>query len=93
MNNLMSGQSNFAHASDCVIRALEGRKLTAVTHLALARRQNRRKRHFGCIQKFLQKIEEVQKHVSLQKILVDTDECYSTKENKIQKRNERLLLE
>jgi len=26
---------------------LEGRKLTAVTHLALARRQNRRNRHFG----------------------------------------------
>ena len=47
MNNQMSGQSNFAYAVNCVIRALEGRRLAAVTHLALARRQNRRKRHFG----------------------------------------------
>ena len=47
MNNQMLGQSNFAYASNCVMRALENRKLSAVTHLASARRQNRRKRHFG----------------------------------------------
>ena len=31
----------------CIMRALEGRRLAAVTHLAFARRQNRRNRHFG----------------------------------------------
>ena len=35
MNNRMSGQRNFAYASNCVMRALEGKKLSAVTHLAL----------------------------------------------------------
>ena len=36
-----------------ILRALEDRQLSAVTHLALARRQNRRKRHFGYLQKIV----------------------------------------
>lgn len=32
-------------------RAVEDKELTADTHLALARSQNRRKRHFGSLQK------------------------------------------
>ena len=41
----MSGHQYFG------TRAVEGRSLYAVTHLAFARRQKRRKRHFGFTQK------------------------------------------
>lgn len=39
------------HQYLCGMRAVEGRSLYAVTHLAIARSQKRRKRHFGFIRK------------------------------------------
>ena len=51
-------------------RAVEDRNRRAVTHLALARRQKRRKRHFGSYKRILGTKEDLE----------DTKESKSTKE-------------
>ena len=59
--HLFSWVSYIARRMSCRHYAAEDREFVAVTPLAVARRQNCRKRHFGVYNLLLRKMDKVQK--------------------------------